>query len=334
MKILATAGKEEIAVVYIAEMDNGKQVEFVESLQPPLPREKKWVLIVSTLFGCPVRCKICDAGIYYQGKLSKEDIFSQIDFLVKKRFPDGNIFSDKFKIQFARVGEPSFNPAVIEVLKELPSRYNAPGLIPTISTIAPKGTEAFFEKLLCIKNKLYSGGKFQLQFSIHTTDDKLRDVLMPVRKWDFRRISSFGQRFCEAGDRKITLNFALANGMPVESEVLLRHFDPEKFLIKITPLNPTYQMMTHQLSSYIEPSCTGKKYEVIDELRSVGYEVILSIGELEENQIGSNCGQYLLKHLQTEQRILDGYTYKLQEYIHSADVQTEVLPSPSTRGLG
>ena len=51
MRIIAKTGKENIAMVYIAEMDNGKLIEFVESVQPPIPREKKWVLIVSTLYG-------------------------------------------------------------------------------------------------------------------------------------------------------------------------------------------------------------------------------------------------------------------------------------------
>ena len=66
MKILAKTGTEDVAIVYIAEMDNGRLVEFVESVQPPIPREKKWVLIVSTLYGCPVGCRFCDAGEYYE----------------------------------------------------------------------------------------------------------------------------------------------------------------------------------------------------------------------------------------------------------------------------
>jgi len=178
MKILTSTGREDIAVVYVAEMKKGKCVEFVESLQPPLPREKKWVLIVSTLFGCPVRCLMCDAGSHYQGTLSTEEIFSQIDFLVRQRFPNGNIPVDKFKVQFARMGEPSFNVNVLEVLENLTSRYDAPGLIPSISTIAPMGTENFFERLLEIKKRKYREGQFQLQFSIHTTDEQLRDGIL------------------------------------------------------------------------------------------------------------------------------------------------------------
>ena len=72
MKVLAKTGKDDLAVVYIAKTNSGKLIEFVESLQPPIPREKKWVLIVSTLFGCPVACRLCDAGSYYQENSPKK----------------------------------------------------------------------------------------------------------------------------------------------------------------------------------------------------------------------------------------------------------------------
>jgi len=290
MKILAKSGRKDIATVYIAEIENGKRIEFVESIQPPIPRDKKWVLIVSSLYGCPVNCRFCDAGGGYQGKLSTEDLLLQIDYLVKQYFPDNNINIDKFKIQFARMGEPAFNQNVLEVLKELPVIYNAPGLIPSISTIAPVGTEKFFDELLEIKEKYY-GRKFQMQFSIHTTDINFRDWLIPVKKWDFGKIAEYGNKFYKAGDRKITLNFALANNMPVSPQMLLNYFDPDKFLIKITPINPTFKAIKNNINSYILPE--KSEYELLNELKAAGYDVILSIGELEENKIGSNCGQYL-----------------------------------------
>ena len=313
MRIVASTGKEEVAIVYIAEFGADKMVECVEALQPPLPREKKWVLLISTLYGCPVRCMMCDAGGYFHGKLSKEEIFAQIDFLVQNRFPDGYIPSANFKIQFARMGEPSLNPNVLDVLDELPSRYHAPGLIPSFSTIAPCGTEQFFQRLLEIKQDKYSGGHFQFQFSIHTTDEKLRDKLIPVRKWGFPDMAEYGIRFFKDGDRKITLNFALAHGNPVESGVLLKYFDPGRFLIKITPLNPTYQAMANGLTSYLDPLQSNGDYEIVKTLRRAGYEVLISIGEVEENNIGSNCGQYLLKHLKASECLKNGYTYQISE---------------------
>ncbi|HID10281.1 MAG TPA: radical SAM protein, partial [Candidatus Latescibacteria bacterium] len=296
----------------IAQMRDGRMVEFVESVQPPVPLEKKWVLIVSTLFGCPVGCPMCDAGGEYRGKLSKEEILGQIDYLVRKRFPDGAVPVEKFKVQFARMGEPAFNPAVVEVLDELPRRYEAPGLLPSLSTVAPYGTEDFFEELLDVKRRLYRG-QFQLQFSIHSTDPEVRDRLIPARKWGFEEMAEYGERFFEPGDRKVTLNFALAKGVPVEARALLEYFPPELFLIKITPLNPTYRARESGLTSYIDPDLPGEDYDVVRELRESGYEVIVSVGEVEENRIGSNCGQFVRRHIEAGRPMREGYTYPLED---------------------
>jgi len=315
MKVIASTGREDIAIVYIAELNNGKLLECVESVQPPTPRQEKWVLLVSTLFGCPVGCAMCDAGGFYQGKPTAEEIFDQIDFLVKNRYPDGIIPCQQFKIQFARMGEPALNPAVLDVLETLPQRYHAPGLMPSISTIAPTGSEAFFERLLKIKNQYYSGGRFQFQFSLHTTDNALRDKLIPVKKWSFVDMSAYGQRFFTPGDRKLTLNFALARHTPLDPEVLLAHFSPDIFLIKITPVNPTYRAKENCLESHIDPSHNNHQDDIINALRSVGYTVILSIGEVEENQVGSNCGQYLRTHFDAHNKMSEGYTYPLKQTI-------------------
>ena len=307
MKIVNATGREDIATVYIADMGQGRLVEFVESTQPPLTREKKWVFVISVLFGCPVKCLMCDAGDNYQGKLSKDEMFDQIDYLIRKRFPNGIVPVEKFKIQFARMGEPALNPAVIDVLEEMPERYDVPGFIPSVSTIAPKGGDNFFERLLEVKRRRYAGGRFQLQFSIHTTDEALRERIVPVKKWGFAEIAEYAERFHENGDKKITLNFALAEGMPVDAKVLAGYFSPEKFLVKITPINPTHRAVENKLVSYIDAYNGKRDYEVIDALRSAGYEVILSIGEVEENRIGSNCGQYVMRHLKAEKLVgVDG----------------------------
>ncbi len=311
MKIVGFTGRQDIAITRIAELRNEKFVEFVESVQPPIPREKKWVLIVSTMFGCPVGCLMCDAGGQYGGPLSKGEILAQIDFMVRSRFPDGRIPVKKFKVQFARMGEPSLNPAVLDVLRDLPLIYDAPGLMPSVSTIAPVGSERFLEDLIEIKNALYQAGRFQLQFSIHTTDKDLRDRLVPVRKWSLREISAYGERFYGDGDRKITLNAALVAGMPLDPHALLEYFDAAKFLIKITPVNPTYQALRNELASYIAPAVEESRYDVVSRLRDAGFEVLVSIGETEENHIGSNCGQFVMRHLREAEPLEESYTYSV-----------------------
>ena len=311
MRIEASRGRDDIATVYIAEMENGKLIEFVESVQPPIPRRDKWVLIVSTLFGCPVGCPICDAGSEYSGKLTKGEIFAQIDYLVRSRFPDGRVPIPKFKVQFARMGEPALNDAVLDVLEELPDRYDAPGLIPCISTVAPSGSDAFFDRLLTIKERRYRNGRFQLQFSIHSTDESARNGLIPVRKWNLCEIPTYGERWHRSGDRKISLNFALADGVPLDGQKLRSIFSPEHFLVKITPVNPTYNSVKNGISSAI--GSAGSSPNIARELISLGYDVIVSIGELEENQIGSNCGQYVMKYRKGERTLGNSYTYWSRE---------------------
>jgi 23S rRNA (adenine2503-C2)-methyltransferase len=186
--------------------------------------------------------------------------------------------------------------------------------MPSISSIAPASARPFFERLLEIKQEKYSNGRFQFQFSLHTTDERLRDEIIPVKKWSFQQMAEYGERFYAPGDRKITLNFALAQGMPVDPQVLLQNFSPDQFLIKITPLNPTYRAAESQLSTYIDPHRPVESYTIVDALRAVGYEVIVSIGEAEESNIGSNCGQYLRRHLEARQPIQDGYTYSVQPF--------------------
>ena len=313
MKVFAVTGTPDVAEVFMADMGEGRMIEFVEALQPPYSRDERWILMISTLYGCPVKCQICDAGGSYRGKPTPEEILKQIDYMVNRWYPDRHVPAGKFKIQFARMGEPAFNMAVLDVLEELPQRYNAPGLMPSISTIAPHGTDAFFEGLLDVKNRLYSNRRFQFQYSIHTTDVTLRDKLIPVRKWSLADMAAYGERFYRRGDRKITLNFALAEGMPVEPDVMLHYFDPERYLVKITPVNPTCHAVQNGLSTHIDPYRPETGQAVAQSLTEVGYDVIVSIGEAEENEIGSNCGQYVLRHMESQKPLNDGYTYEVKQ---------------------
>jgi len=295
LEVVRTVGKEELALVHIARTRSGARIEFAESLQPPFDRDRKWVLIVSTLKGCPVKCPYCDANRQPGGRLSKEEIFAQIDYMIYRRYPDGRVPASKFKVQFARMGEPMLNPAVIEVLREMRERYDAAGLIPCISTVAPKvpTSERLFDELLEIRHTVYADSDFQLQFSIHTTDRKMRRYLIPFEIWDLNEIADYGRRFYRDGYRKITLNFALMEGVEVDAAAVRAHFDPRYFLIKLTPLNPTANARRNSLKSAVDPSLAQSNWRITRELESVGFDVIESVGELEENSIGSNCGQFV-----------------------------------------
>lgn len=297
MNILSSTGDANVATVFIASFDgdSSRLVEFVDAKDIRLPRSKKWVIIVSTQFGCPIGCVMCDSGSDFKGNLTADQMFAQIDHAVKRHQTSRAIASKKFKVQFARMGEPALNPAVLDVLRELPRRYEAPGLIPCIATVMPEGTEGWFEELLRIKRTVYAGRLFQLQISINTTDSKVRDYLMPYPKWSFQRIAEYGGRFIENGDRKVSLNFAWTADAHIDPVIISRYFDPETFCIKITPLNPTIAASEQRLESAFDPRRPESAEAMCDEFARLGYDTILSIGDARENDIGSNCGMSVRK---------------------------------------
>ena len=323
MKIISKSGDPNLAEVFVAQFRSDPQflAEFVDSKETGIPREDKWVIIVSTQFGCPVECLMCDSGGNYLGNLTKEDIFAQIDHVVSQYQTGLASHCRKLKIQFARMGEPALNPAVLDVICELPKHYDNPALIPCIATTAPISSSKWFEELLGIKRTLYCNKTFQLQFSINSTNEDERDRLMPIPKWNLKQIAEYGMRFVENGDRKVSLNFALTEGISIDAQVVARYFDPKKFCIKVTPLNPTESARVAKLETAIDPIVVHNErrikpmpdikspiyarhksyttYEMRDafitNLQKSGFDVIISIGEPRENEIGSNCGQAIRK---------------------------------------
>jgi len=306
MEILSEVGDDSIAKVYIGKTSRGNIVEFVESI-PTYRIEEKWVLIISSLNGCPVGCKMCDAGFFYHGRLSYGELMEQIEYPIRKRFGE-KPKTKKFKIQFARMGEPSFNPSVLDVLENLHDRYE--NFYPSLSTVAPVGTDRFFSRLMEIKKDRYPD-RFQLQFSIHTTSEEQRNEIIPIHKWSFERIAAYGEEFYDKGGKKITLNFALARGNEADANVLREYFAPEYFLVKITPVNPTISSVKNGLSNDVDES-TGlprKHRNFVHELKRMGYDVILSVGDTRENLIGSNCGMYILRYLKENSTPDNAYTF-------------------------
>lgn len=305
MKVIKMAGRDDVATVYIACDDKNRFIEFAQSLTPSLPREKKWVFLISTLYGCPLNCRFCDAGGNFKGKLSKDDILFQIKWLLD-RFSADKFKCEKLKIQFARVGEPSLNDDVILALYEIKSLCFNHNLYPSLSTVGLRNRENFYNELLYLKKRLYKN-TFQLQFSIHTTDMSIRDSIIGGNKMDFYEIAEYSKKFYDKDGRKITLNFIYSPQFSVSVDIINKYFDKDIFLIKVTPVNPTLNAVVNNIYKNFDydDNAWFKKLE------KDGYEVVISIGELEENKIGSNCGQYISTYLSKRTKNLNSYTYEL-----------------------
>lgn len=289
MNILQVTGKPELALVHVASLrgDPKSLVEFVDACDPALGgRDRKWVIVISSQLGCQVNCLMCDAGGGFKGNLSADEMLEQIKAVIAGNGLDPKVCA-KLKIQFARMGEPALNPQVMTALREISWLY--PNAIPCIATIGPRDCGRWFNQLLIVRDLFRD---FQLQFSVNSTDEALRDVIMPYPKMSLNELSEYGKSFYRPGQRKVVLNFALQPQWPLDSLILGRIFDPQYFAVKLTPVNPTITGKENRLEF-------GRQREEIllqmeDKARAIedrGFLVIRSVGNLEENEIGSNCGQ-------------------------------------------
>lgn len=294
MEIVEESSLERVATVFVASLRNDPVhlIEFVEGFDEEKVLEEKWILNVSTQFGCPVGCHFCDAGYDFHGNLRAEEIFEQIRFLLSRR-PGLSARCGKLKIHFARMGEPSLNDGVLKVLRGLramPELSSAKGLWACVPTVAPRNRMRWFNELLEIRREFFPE-TFQLQFSINTTDEAARRKWMSIPGMTFAEIAEYGARFAVIGGRKPVLNFALSETSVLDPEALRRNFPPEYFAIKITPLNPTVKGEKNGMKTILRSPKSIGIAPVVEEIRSLGYETILSLGDGREDWVGSNCGQ-------------------------------------------
>ena|GEM_PF-249692 len=293
MKIVERREVPGLAKLYLAELDAARRIEFVDTVEPGVPKAEKWVMMISTQAGCAVGCRMCDAGATgYQGNLSAREMLDQIRFIAAQNPGLDLARHPKVKIHFARMGEPSLNPAVLEALRDLAREPVRPGLIVSVSTVAPKSPAIapWFEELRRIKDECFPGGRFQLQFSLHAMDEEVRQKIVPIKKWALEEVADYGRRFVRPGDRKVTLNFAPGPGEALDAAAIARVFDPEHFLVKVTPINPTLSARRSQ-TTFVWTQAPEPIRGAATELERRGFEVILSPSFPVEIESETSCGQ-------------------------------------------
>ncbi len=293
MQVVELAGREDIARVFVARMRESERslVECVGAVDPALPRSDKMVIVVSTQLGCPVGCAMCDAGTAYYGNLTAAEIQAQIDLVLREWAGPQASSCRKLKVQFARMGEPALNPAVLAVIVSLAQRQDLPGLMPCIATTAPVAGARWMRELIEVRNRWFGRGRFQIQLSVQSTSEDARDRLIPIAKWTLPELAQFARASTRPSDRKIALNFALAPGIEVSADKLAKLFDPRVCMVKLTPLNPTTRAVQNNLSSSFGPGGEHRVVQLVNDIRRHGFDCVVSTGLPEESEMRTSCGQ-------------------------------------------
>lgn len=266
---------------------------------PLLPLEEKWVITVSSQYGCSMGCKFCDVPKVGAGiNASEFDIVNQV--LAGISLHPEVEYTKRLNVHYARMGEPTWNDSVLDATYQLNQILKGKnfGFHPVVSTMMPKRNtqlKAFLKEWLSIKNKTLKG-EAGLQLSINTTDDQLRMESMSHNTLSLLEISNMMHDLIAqlgVNGRKIALNFALTDA-EIDENLLRRLFDPKYFMCKITPMHLTNSC---EKNNIITADGYEKYYpyrDVEERLKSVGFDVLVFIPSKEEDEGRITCGNAIL----------------------------------------
>lgn len=264
-----------------------------------MPLTEKWVVTISTQYGCSMNCKFCDVPKVGKGRnATYNDLMGQITTALSMH-PEITA-TKRLNVHFARMGEPSWNNEVLRCARDLQKAvrpYVGRSLVhPVISTMLPKTNKnlvSFLQDWVEIKNCDYRGCA-GLQFSINSTDDAQREYLFSGNSLSLAEISEIGKLLPDPVGRKYALNFALADDTIIDAKKLANLFNPNKFMVKITPLHKTTACSDNKLQTSGGYDYFTPYKDKEDALKKVGFDVLIFVPSYDEDNGLITCGNAIL----------------------------------------
>lgn len=269
-----------------------------------MPLSEKWVVTLSTQYGCVMDCTFCDVPkVDWKGNASFQDLQKQL-YSALKLFP-GTKYTERLNIHFARMGEPIFNSAVFDFTEWLYKNKrmikDATGvsietLHPVLTTSLPRqlsSLETRIRKWCEIKNDLYNG-QAGLQFSINSTNEEQRQAMYRNKSLTLEEFSEIAKNMPMPVSRKYCLNFAFSTDFEIDAKKLRRLFDPEKFMCKITPIhnnNACRENSIETVDGYVSFAPYSKAEA---DLIAEGFDVLVFVPSMDEEDGLVTCGNAIL----------------------------------------
>jgi 23S rRNA (adenine2503-C2)-methyltransferase len=274
-----------------------RPIEQVEH-QEMLPLEDKWVVTISTQYGCSMNCVFCDVPKVGKGiNATYEDLKGQVISALELH-PEV-LSTKRLNVHFARMGEPTWNDNVLNfsrnLLKEVRPYIGRSFVHPVVSTMLPKNNKnltKFLADWMEIKNYDFRG-EAGLQFSINSTSDNERNEMFCGNSLTLKEISEIGKNLDFPKGRKITLNFAVAD-YEIDAKKLRELFTPDKFLVKLTPMHKTIHALENGIKTDGEYTSMYPYLHHETELKAEGFDVIVFIASEYEDLGRITCGNAIL----------------------------------------
>lgn len=269
-----------------------------------MPLSEKWVVTLSTQYGCVMKCNFCDVpNVPWGGNVTQQDLFQQLENAINC-FPSVK-YTERLNIHFARMGEPIFNDNVFKFSRYLfkHKRFIEQDLglkieviHPVLTTSLPKALKSIESRLLdwCdIKNNVFNG-QAGLQFSINSTSEEQRETMfgnMSLSLVDFAKIA---EKLPSPISRKYCLNFAYSTDFEIDAKLLASLFDSNKFMCKITPIHNNNACNRNGIATIggYDSYLPYKKPE--EDLKEAGFYVLVFVPSIDEEDGLVTCGNAIL----------------------------------------
>jgi len=267
-----------------------------------VPVEDKWLIAISTQYGCPQKCRFCLVpSLPFKGNLTREDMWEQLEFVFSQH-PEVTECK-KVKVGFARMGEPQYNwKNILQVMRDMKTYREGFKFLPCYNTILPKVTidgknpvEVLKEEVMNVKE--YLDGFLHIQISTNSTNEDQRKelfgganvVTIEEMKKEFNSLHN--------DNRLITLNFICGSGWEVDPNKL-EGLNPNVFCIKLTPLNVNPATEKNQLEDAIKWNWDNM-FQIKQRLEAFGLKTIIDVAAMCELDLccGNLVQQRFIKSL-------------------------------------
>lgn len=269
-----------------------------------MPLSEKWVITVSTQYGCPMKCNFCDVpNIPFKGNATFDDLAAQF-YNAISLFP-GVKYTERLNLHFARMGDPIFNENVFEFSKWMHANkveiarktgLRIEVLHPVLTTSLPRKFKFLQERLLqwCeIKNKIYNG-QAGLQLSVNSTSELQRSEMFGDQQMHLEDVADIMRKAPDPISRKYCINMAFASGNECDGNKLADLFPPDRFMVKITPIHNNNACTENGVATIGGYDSFTPYAEPERNFKAAGYDVLVFVPSLDEEQGLVTCGNLVL----------------------------------------
>jgi len=188
---------------------------------------------ISTATGCPMHCAYCDLGDLASGRnLSGEEMVQQLRAILWESMNRGVDCDGGFKVNFAKTGEPLFNPHLPQTIQRLSDVIEGIRFKVSTSFPAARVAQRNFEALAEVASTCPT--TIQVQVSLIATAEEYRSRIAG-NVASLACIASMASLWRQKHPKRAQFNLSmiLSQDTPCDPAHLLPYFDPQHFRIRL-----------------------------------------------------------------------------------------------------